>query len=206
MRTFKWTLLILLIVVGGSILYYTLPRHDVVRVVGVDTRLETLGLNRMFYASVPSGMEESGARDVRYIETLRPSGRERVFRNEDTGWIWPPYFKFNSADMQARARNLISTSDDPRWIAVTYYGIRSQLFSIYPNVLRLRAVAGPEVTIIPWTRIIGFVLLFGLAAWLYFSLRRFREKRVEPFVDSIGERRDAARGRLSRFWHRLFGG
>lgn len=206
MRAAKLTIVFLLVVVLGAILHYTLPRHEVVRIVGVETRLEQLGWNRIFFSTVPVGTGASEARDVRFIEALRPSGRERVFRNEDTGWIWPPFFKFNSSDMQARARNLVSTEAEPRWIAITYYGIRSQLFSIYPNVLRVREVAGPDVTIIPWSRIIGFVVLAALATWVYFALYRFRRQRLEPFIDRIGDKREAAGGRLRRFWRGLFGG
>lgn len=205
MRIVKWTIVILLVVTVGAVMHYTLPRHEVVRIVGVTERVETLGWNRFFFASTPGGQAEGTLRDVRYIESVRPGGRERVFRNEDTGWIWPPYFKFNAADMQARVRNLVSTQADPEWVAVTYYGIRSQLFSIYPNLLRVRSVAGPDVTIIPWTRIILFTALFALAAWLWFTLRRFNQRRVEPFLDSMGERSDQARGRLRRFWDRLRG-
>lgn len=188
MRIVKWTLVILLVVTVGSVLHYTLPRHAVVRIVGVETRLESLGWNRIFYAAIPAGQAEGAARDVRYIESVRPGGRELVFRNEDTGWIWPPYFKLNSADMQARARDLVSTSAEPTWVAVSYYGLRSTILSIYPNVVRLRPVEGPEVTLIPWTRIVAFTLLFALAGWLWFTLRRFNERRVQPFLNRFGDR------------------
>ena len=205
MRIVKWTIVILLVLTVGGLMHYTLPRHEVVRVVGVTERVETLGWNRIFFAATPSGQTESGLRDVRYIETVRTSGRELVLRNEDTGWIWPPYFKFNSADMQARVRNLVSTQADPEWVAISFYGIRSQIFSIYPNVLRVRVVEGPEVTIIPWTRIILFTVLFAAGAWLWFTLRRFNERRVAPFIEEVGERREAARGKVGRFWDRLSG-
>ena len=186
MRIVKWTLVILLVLTVGSVMHYTLPRHEVVRIVGVETRLESLGWNRFFFASVPAGQADGSTRDVRYIETLRTNGRELVFRNEDTGWIWPPYFKFNASDMQARARNLVSTSAEPVWVAVTYYGLRSQILSIYPNALSVRVVDEPDVTIIPWTRIVAFTTLFALAAWLWFVLRRFNERRAQPFLDRIG--------------------
>lgn len=186
MRIVKWTLVILLVVTVGSVLHYTLPRHEVVRIVGVETRLESLGWNRFFFAAAPVGQTEAGARDVRFIETVRTDEREFVLRNEDTGWIWPPYFKFDASDMQARARNLVSTSAEPVWVAVTYYGMRSQIFSIYPNALRVRPVEGPDITIIPWTRIIAFTFLFALAAWLWFTLRRFNERRRRPGLHRPG--------------------
>lgn len=205
MRVAKLILIALVVVTLGAVIHYSLPRHEVVRVVGVDTRLESFGWNRFFFAAAPSGMAASDTRDVRYVEAVRPNGRERVFRNEDTGWGWPPYFKLNAADMQARARDLVSTGAEPRWIAVSYYGIRSQVFSIYPNILRVREVEGPEVMIVPWTRIIAFVLLGSLALWLYVRLRRLRQQRIEPFVDRVVERKRAARGRIARAFDRLLG-
>jgi hypothetical protein len=205
MRIVKWVLILLVVTSLGGLIHYTLPRHDVVRIVGVETRLETLGFNSIFYSAAPTGTGESDTRDVRFIEALRPDRAERVYRNEDTGWGWPPYFKLNSSDMQARARDLVSTSDAPRWVRITYYGIRSNLLSTYPNVLRVREVAGPDVSTLPISRIVGFVLLGVLALWLYVRLRRLREETIEPFFEDVGERRDAARGRLRRWFDRLRG-
>lgn len=205
MRIVKWTLILLVVFSLGGVMHYTLPRHDVVRIVGVETRLETLGFNRIFYSAAPTGTGESASRDVRFIETLRPDRGERVYRNEDTGWGWPPYFKLDSSDMQARARDLVSTSDSPRWVRITYYGIRSNLLSAYPNVLRVRLVDGPEVSTLPITRIIGFVLLGVLGLWLYVRLRRLRERTIEPFFEDVGDRRDAARGGLRRWFDRMRG-
>lgn len=176
MRIFKWSVVILLVVVLGAMIHYTLPRHEVVRVVGVTERLETFGINRFFFSAVPGGMSGGESRDVRYIETVRASGGELVFRNEDTGWLWPPFYKFDAADMQARTRDMVSSSDNPRWVRITYYGIRSQIFSIYPNALRIREVDSPDASVVPWTRLVGFAVLIGLAAWVWLTLRRLRER------------------------------
>lgn len=201
----KWIIIVLVVGIIGSVMMYTLPSHSIVRVVGAPERLVSPGLNRFFFAPPPSGMTADQARDILFIETFRANGRELVFRNEDTGWGWPPYFKFDAADLHARARNLVSTETDPQWAAVTYYGFRSVIFSIYPNALEIRAVDGPDVRIIPWARVIGFTLLFGFAAWLWLVLRRFRETKVEPFLDRVEDRRDNARGRVSRIFDRFLG-
>lgn len=197
-----WTVLILLV---AGFLHYNLPRHDVVRIVGVETRLETFGINRFFYASAPSGSGESEARDVRYIETIEPDGSERIFRNEDTGWGWPPYFKHDSADMQAKARDNVSTSDDPDWVVITHYGWRNRLLSIYPNAVSMRVVDGPDARVFPWASVVILVLLAGLTGWLWLIWRRFRERRLDPFLESVDEQGDAAMGRLRKLWRRLAG-
>ena len=58
-----------LVLIVGTSLRYGLPRQTVVRIVGVKERLETLGWNRVFYSTAPSGQTEG---DVRMIETIRP--------------------------------------------------------------------------------------------------------------------------------------
>ena len=49
--------------------------------------------------------------DVRFIAAVRPNGKPFVYRNEDTGWIWPPYFKYDSSNLQAKATDLRSTAE-----------------------------------------------------------------------------------------------
>ncbi len=185
MRVVKWTFIITLVVMLGSVLHYTLPRHEVVRVVGVTERLETLGWNSFFYARTPSGQSEGDARDLRLVETVRPGGGELVLRNEDTGWIWPPYLKFNAADMQARARDQVSTSDDPVWVAVSYYGVRSLFLSIYPNVLQIKPADSPDMRLVPWTRIIFFTVLLAGAVWVWFMLSRRGHSRRDTRDDEM---------------------
>lgn len=187
MRVVKWTFIVTLVVVLGSLLHYTLPRSEVVRIVGVTERLETLGWNSIFYARTPSGQSEGDARDVRLVETVRPGGSELVFRNEDTGWVWPPHLKFNSADMQARARDQVSTSDDPVWVVVSYYGVRSLFLSIYPNVLQIKPAEGPDMRLVPWTRIIFFTLLFAGAVWVWFMLSRRKSRTRDTGDDALGD-------------------
>lgn len=188
MRIAKWIIVLVVVSLLGWLVHYSLPRHEVVRIVGVETRLETFGINRFFYASIPSGAGASDARDVRYLETMRPDGRERVFRNEDTGWGWPPYFKMNSADLQARARDRVSTAASPQWVAISYYGMRSRMLSTYPNAVRLRLVDGPDNAPFPVARTIGLIVVAVLGVWLWVILRRFRQDRLEPFLQRVRQR------------------
>jgi hypothetical protein len=140
MRWPRIIFLSLVILLIAAFLHYTLPQRDVVRIVNVESRLtEVSGLNGWFYAQRDSGTAQStGMRDIRLISTIRPDGRPLVFRNEDTGVLWPPYFKFDSEDLQAEAANLTSNEASPQWVAVTHYGWRSNLLSIYPNAVTVR--------------------------------------------------------------------
>ena len=207
--TVKWILVLILVLTVGTVLHYALPRHDVVRIVGVGERMETMGWNRFFFAATPSGQRDGEMRDVRYIETMREGDSVLVFRNEDTGWGWPPYFKFDAADVQARARDMISATEDHDWVVVRSYGTRNTVLSIYPNILRVTSVAGPDVRIIPWMRITVFMLIVGFASWIWVKLGRGRDAGSDDDALALSERADrqdeAGRGRFGRMWHRLTG-
>lgn len=205
----KWTFLALIALLLGSFLNYCLPGHDVVRIVGSEVRrVETRG-NSIFWAGSEPSNATTGSRDVKFISAIRQNDRPVVYRNEDTGWGWPPYFKFNSSDLQARAADLTSTKEAPKWVLVKQYGWRNQLFSIYPNALSFKAVDGPDVRVIPWFNIVFLTGLAALFLLIRRLVRRFWARRIDPVVEDVTEafedvdqRADAAvrnlRGRRQR--------
>ena len=210
----KWTIRIVLLLLVAAFLHYTLPQHDIVRITGTYNRLTTVGTeNAWAYASPDTGTAESTVtRDIRYIEAAFPDGSVIAYRNEDTGWIWPPYFKYDSSNLQAEATNFVSPKEKPEWVAVTHYGWRMPIFSIYPNAVKVRAVAGPDVQLIPWVSIIVLALLGLVWLMLWRMWRQFRERMIDPAVDDLNVKldeldasADAARDRAKGFWSRLFG-
>jgi hypothetical protein len=144
-------------------------------------------------------------RDVLFIQTIRANGKPMVYRNEDTGWGWPPYFKFNTANLQTEAADAISDRDDPRWYAISHYGWRNELISIFPNAVALREVAGPDTRLFPWFNVI-FLLVLVL---VILTLRRlwmiFWNRRVDPVLDRVDDRYDETRGKIGRFFDRIVG-
>ncbi|MCA3454369.1 MAG: DUF1523 family protein [Rhodobacter sp.] len=210
-RYFKWGFWIVLVLTVGGMLHYTLPQRDIVRITGTYNRLTTVGENSFFYATPDAGTGESTVtRDIRFIEAVRPNGRVIVYRNEDTGWVWPPYFKYDSSNLQAEASNLKSPADAPVWVAVTHYGWRISWMSIYPNAVRLRVVDGPDTSLFPWVNI---VILTALA-FLLFMVRRmwlqFRERMIDPALEDMSDalaradaRADAARANARTSWGRF---
>lgn len=190
---------IVLFVVAG--LNYTLPSRDVVRVVNTEVLLTELdGLNRFFFAASDSGTAgTTTTRDIRFINTIETDGSTRVYRNEDTGIFWPPYFKFDSQDLQTEAANYASTAAEPQWVVVTHYGWRSNFLSMYPNAVAVRAVASPDVQLFPWVNI--FILL-GMALVIFMAWRiweRFEDRVIDPIRDRTAVRwakmKDWAAGR-----------
>ena len=191
----------ILVLIFGAFLHYTLPQRDIVRIVNVESRLtEVGGLNGMFFAQRDSGDAQSTSmRDLRLISTIRPNGQPLVYRNEDTGVLWPPYFKFDSEDLQAEASNLTSNEASPQWVAITHYGWRSNLISIYPNAISIRPVEGPDVSLFPWLNI---VILIGLAVLVFMAWRiweRFEDRVIDPIRDRMAVQwakiKDRAAGR-----------
>jgi len=187
-----------------SVLHYTLPQTDIARIVGTENRRIDFGENSFFWAAPDVGTAAGSTRDVFFIQTVRPNGRVMVYRNEDTGWGWPPYFKLNSHNVQAMASSLVSPEASPRWVAITHYGWRNEFFTIFPNAIGLREVSGPDVRIIPWVSISILIALALLVVLFVRMFLQFRERMIDPVVDRVGDSLDAAdetaRAARGRFW------
>ena len=168
----------------AALLHYTLPQNDVVRITDTYERRVDFGENSIFWAESGSGNAEGRISvDMFFIQTVKANGRVMVYRNEDTGWGWPPYFKFNTSNVQARAADMRSTSEAPEWVIVKHYGWRNEFLSIYPNAISLRETTGPDVRVIDW---VGIVILVVLAAtfWaFYVRVKRFWARRFEDDAD-----------------------
>lgn len=186
---------------------YALPSMNTVRITNTYNRLTEVGSNAMFYASEDTGTVQnaSGQRDIRFIETVRPNGKVFVYRNEDTGLIWPPYFKYDSSNLQAEATNLKSDSRDPQWVNVTAYGWRIPIISIYPNAISMKPVAGPDVRALNWPAmmilaVLGLILVLIWRMWNQFHERTIApaSKRVSDAIDSVDASTDAAMDRVSQ--------
>ena len=204
MRKVKWAIWGVLALLLAGFLYYTLPQHDVVRITEVYNRVTTVSwANKYFYASPDTGTAEGkDSRDIRFISAAFADGSVMVYRNEDTGWIWPPYFKYDSSNLQAVASNVKSADAAPKWVLVTRYGVRFPMLSIYPNAIRITEVPGPDYTYFPWLNLV----ILALLAFAVFMARRmwlqFWERMVDPAVAGVQEAGDRTRGWFSRLFRR----
>jgi hypothetical protein len=200
----KWGFRITLLLFVAGFLHYTLPQHDIVRVTNAYNRLTTVGENAIFYASPDTGTGESAeTRDIRFIDAVFEDESVIVYRNEDTGWVWPPYFKYDSSNLQAEATNLKSTAAAPQWVSVTHYGWRFPFLSIYPNAVSMTAVEGPDVRIIPWVNIVLLTTLLVLVLMLRRMWVQFRERMVDPTLADVDASVDAARAKAGGFFGRI---
>lgn len=176
----------LALIVVAAFFHYTLPQHDVVQINGTEVVRMDVGDRGMFWSSKDAGTNATSSRDVRFINTNYADNDTMVFRNEDTSWGWPPYLKFKSGDLQAKAQQF--SQGEPRsWVKITHYGWRFPIWSIYPNAVRIVEVAGPNVTVIPWFNIVFFILLAVILYAIFRRVSRFKARHVDPIVDDVSD-------------------
>ena len=199
----KWIFGLLLFAFVVGFLHYTLPQRDIVRVTGTEIlRKDFSGWTRMFYAQADSGDTETTNRDLRLIYTVRQNGDQSIYRNEDTGFGWPPYFKLDSSNLQGEAADAVSSKDDPQWYILRHYGWRSPFLSIYPNAVSLTPTDTPDKRLIPWFNIIILLILFAIFWAIFVRVRRFWNRRVEPVLDQVDASVDETREKVGGFFKR----
>lgn len=206
MAYIRWTFRIFILLLLGGCLHYTLPQRDIVRIVDTyEERQDFGGFTDIFWQNTAGATADAQiTRDVLFIQTVQTNGNPMVYRNQDTGWGWPPYFKFDTANLQTEAADFASRADAPKWYAVRHYGWRITWLGdgIFPNALSMTPVEGPDVRLVPWFNIIFLtvVALIWLTVWRLW--RNFRDRRIDPVLEDIDESADAARGWLARLFGR----
>lgn len=185
MKTIKRVFIFLLVLITVVLIHYYLPQRDIVQVVNTDVKRMDISKGSPFWDRPDAGTDQQETRDVRFIYTVTETGKTRVYRNEDTGWSFPFYLKFDSSDLSAKAQNLANKDDT--WVAVTHYGWRIRLFSIFPNATKVKQVANKDVFLIPWFNIVFLSIVFGFLFWIWLLIRDWKKKNVDPIADKIGD-------------------
>lgn len=209
MAYIKWFFIISFWLLVAAVFHYTLPQKDIVRITDTYEKRVDFGENSIFWAGADVGNDGTTVnRDVFFIQTRQTSNdRVMVYRNEDTGWSWPPYLKFDTSNLQAEAADLKSTAEGPKYAIIKHYGWRNEFMSVYPNAISVTPAAGPDVSKgIPYLNII-ILLLFAMAVYfIWVRWRRFRRARIDPALEEIQDNWDAAgdavnerRGRVRRW-------
>ncbi|MFZ7090903.1 DUF1523 family protein [Primorskyibacter sp. 2E233] len=199
----KWVFITAFWLLVAAFLHYTLPQHDIARITDTYEKRIDPGENSLFWAQADVGTDGTlQNRDVFFIQTRRRGDDVMVYRNEDTGWGWPPYFKFDTSNLQAEAADLRSIASDPQWVVITHYGWRNEFMTIFPNAISVRPVDDPDVRIIPWLNIFILTLLAATFWALRVRWVRFRERRIDPALESVEDSVHAGGSRLRRFFSR----
>ena len=203
-----------------AFLHYNLPQRDIVYVVGTFEIRNDKPANSVGAGQADAGSMNFPNRDVRYITTKRKNGKTMVYANTDTSWGWPPYFKWDSANVTGDAQDLIGRrnpeSEGEVWVAVKHYGWRFEMMSWFPNAISFKEVDGPDVRLIPWFNIALLTLLAGIVLWMWLRVRRFKKAKIDPITEKVDEKLSSATGAVTdtfgnqesgfrRFMRRWFG-
>ena len=172
----KWTIFGILVAMAAAFLHYSLPDREVVKIVGTEVvRVET---------ELSDGT--LGTIDQQRINTRRQDGSLSVFRNNDTDWGWPPYFKFDTADLQATAQVYGNEAEaDKVYVVVQHYGWRLPWFSMFPNAISIREADGPNETLIPWFNISFVTLLIIVLLFIRRMFILLFDRHVTPVIDTV---------------------
>ncbi|WP_017932178.1 DUF1523 family protein [Robiginitomaculum antarcticum] len=196
MKFIKRFILFTVLLITAIGLHYYMPQRDIVKIVDTDVKRMDIRKGSPFWDSPDVGTNAEATRDVRFISTVRANGKSRVYRNEDTGWAFPFYLKFDSSELSAKAADM--SAKDGQWVAVTHYGWRIRLFSIWPNATKIKPVDGPNVFLIPWFNIAFLTILAVIIFIIWRAVRKWTKTNVDPVTDRIDAEIDDMSDTVSR--------
>lgn len=173
-KIFLFYILCFAVITGIMVHYYT-PATTIATITGTETkRSDSEGpISAVNPASGP-------IRDVYYISARSQNDKPMMYRNEDTGWGFPFYFKFNSADIQSQA---LSINESNRYAILVSYGWRFNMLSMFKNVLSLKPTEDPNAstfsiyTVITITSWLVWLMLIVIQTVGYVKFSRWREER-----------------------------
>ncbi len=144
---------------------YVMPHYSATTIKGIEVkRVDKDGpISKANPADGPT-------QDMYYIYTQKPDNDEKVmvYRNEDTRWGFPFYFKFDSANLQAQAQ---SFSVGNKLVQIKSYGWRITMLNEFPNVISIKHLDNANDVAKP---ILSYVLYILLACALFFSVQFVR--------------------------------
>ncbi|UOP49149.1 DUF1523 family protein [Pasteurella multocida] len=142
---------------------FVTPSYEVTKVTGVEVkRVDKDG------PITKANPADGPTRDIYFINTQNQDGKIMVYRNEDTRWGFPFYFKFGSANLHAEAEALIKEGQK---VQIKYYGWRLVMFDEFRNALNIKAV---DEHASPSHPIFAYILYFILLITLFFSVQFIR--------------------------------
>lgn len=188
-----WIILFLaLFGIGAAFIDFYLPRVEIVKVTGtdvkrVDRKFNEGAMDRVKGIGENDRIDVGKTRDVRFVYAETLNGGIRVYRNEDTGWAFPFYFKFDSGTVASRASALSNRGQDEaqRYAIARTYGWRIEILSMFPNLITLKE-ATPDSFAFPILKT-GFLSLWiVMLVWFYRWTGRFRTV-VDQGMEDLGE-------------------
>lgn len=151
------------IVLGGAV-NYAFPSYEETTVTGMEVR--RMDKDGVISKANPADGE---VRDVYFLFTENTETKKiMVYRNEDTGWGLPFYFKFGSADIQAKAQ---AYANEKQRVQIKYYGWRINWLNEFRNIVSIKPLTEGETVARP---IVSYILYAVLAFLFFLSVQLIR--------------------------------
>lgn len=156
-------------------------------------------MNCIFYVQVESGNVENFMWDVLFINIVCKQiylfglicvgevNDIMIYCNEDMGWIWLFYFKFDSCDLQGEVQEYILIVVDLQWVIINYYGWWNCLLMIFLNVILIKLIEDLNIWIILWFNIVFFVVFVVFILFLWVVWYQFCECNFDLVLDKVGD-------------------
>lgn len=155
----------------ASVTNYILPAYHQTYVTGTEVkRIDQEGV----ITKVKPIIGET--RDVYFINT-KIDNDLMVYRNEDTRFGFPFCFKFDSADIQAKAQ---AFNNAKQLVEIKYYGWRNQFIDEFPNVISIRKLDNMTDQSHPiLTYLNNIILLICCITGFYIIGKRFNQNETK---------------------------
>lgn len=156
-------LLSLHIVLIGAV-NYAFPSYDVTMVTTGDVR--RVDKDGIISASNPADGE---IRDVYYLYTSNDQTEKAIqYRNENTGWGFPFYFKFNSGEVQAKA---LAFAEKKQLVQIKYYGWNIPMLNEERKLVSVKAMNEGDTKSLP---IVSYILYAFFALTFFLGVQFIR--------------------------------
>ena len=169
LRNFIFGFLIALHVLAFAAINYAFPHYDEAIVTGGEVR-------RMDKDDFSDNRNQSDdlTRNTYFIYTRELNGTKVMpYRNEDTGWGLPLYFKFDSADVQAAAQSLVGEGR----AQIKYYGWRIAVLDMFRNAVSVKKLKEGETRANPVFSYIFYALTaVSFVVCAVFVRRKFKDE------------------------------
>lgn len=147
---------------------FAMPSYKAVNIVGAEVK--RMDKSKAIQQDIPEF-----SKDIYFIYVKDAnSDKSRVYKNEDTRWSFPLYFKFNSADIQASA---VTFLDQKALVQIKYYGYRINMFDMFPNIISIKKLNDINDLSNPIFSYIFYILIFiSMIFLIYAVIKKEKQK------------------------------
>lgn len=200
-----WFLIVLGVLFGIMLflfLDYLLFLKQMVWIINIYNCLIDIGVNVIFYVLFDMGMVQNvvGQCDVCFIDMVCFNGKFYVYCNEDIGWIWLFYFKYDSLNLYVVVIDWCLMVVVLEWVSIILYGWWVLWMLIYFNVILVKLVVGFDVWFFNWFVVIILLVMGVLLMLIWCMWNQFCECSIDLMLVWLDVCGDVVCGWVSCWW------